>query len=185
MWLEVLHGDAGLALAVQLSGGDVGDADWEPRFADYLYVSFTNATAFSPTDTMPLSRRAKLAMMLQSAVALATVVMVLARAINIPALTPPTRPWAGDRASSVWKRSLSSRPSTPAGIEFRSHSEGLHTDGPMGIATLTIMAAFAQLERATMIERTQAGLAAAAADGGKGGCSQGLSDASTPPAPSG
>ncbi|TSD94482.1 DUF1345 domain-containing protein [Skermania sp. ID1734] len=57
--------------------------DWEPAFADYLYVSFTNATAFSPTDTMPLSRWAKLAMMVQSAVALTTVAMVLARAVNI------------------------------------------------------------------------------------------------------
>ena len=49
------------------------------------------------------------------------------------------------------------------GIGFRSITEGLHTDGPMGKAMLTIMAAFAQLERDTMIERTRAGLAAAAA----------------------
>lgn len=55
------------------------------------------------------------------------------------------------------------------GVGFRSLTEGLHTDGPMGKAMLTIMAAFAQLERDTMIERTRAGLAAAAANGRKGG----------------
>jgi hypothetical protein len=57
--------------------------DWEPQFVDYLYVSFTNAAAFSPTDTMPLSRWAKLAMLAQSAVSLVTVALVIARAINI------------------------------------------------------------------------------------------------------
>lgn len=55
------------------------------------------------------------------------------------------------------------------GIGFRSITEGLHTQGAMGKAMLTIMAAFAQLERDTMIERTRAGLAAAAANGRKGG----------------
>lgn len=58
---------------------------------------------------------------------------------------------------------------TDRGIGFHSLTEGLHTDGPMGKAMLTIMAAFAQLERDTMIERTRAGLAAAAANGRKGG----------------
>ena len=58
---------------------------------------------------------------------------------------------------------------TSRGIGFRSLTEGLHTDGPMGTAMLTIMAAFAQLERDTMIERTRAGLAAAAANGRRGG----------------
>jgi DNA invertase Pin-like site-specific DNA recombinase len=58
---------------------------------------------------------------------------------------------------------------TSRGIGFRSLTEGLHTDGPMGRAMLTIMAAFAQLERDIMIERTRAGLAAAAANGRKGG----------------
>jgi uncharacterized membrane protein len=56
---------------------------WEPQFTDYSYVSFTNATAFSPTDTMPLSRWAKLAMMLQSAISLVTAALVIARAVNI------------------------------------------------------------------------------------------------------
>jgi uncharacterized membrane protein len=56
---------------------------WRPQFLDYLYVSFTNASAFSPTDTMPLSRWAKMLMLLQSAISLALAVMVVARAVNI------------------------------------------------------------------------------------------------------
>ncbi|MBT0566234.1 hypothetical protein KIK15_05555 [Williamsia sp. CHRR-6] len=67
----------------QMTTPDLAPVDWEPTFTDYLYVSFTNATAFSPTDTMPLSRWAKLTMMGQSAVALVTLAMVLARAINV------------------------------------------------------------------------------------------------------
>jgi uncharacterized membrane protein len=70
-------------LFAQMTTPDVAPKDWEPRFADYLYVSFTNATAFSPTDTLPLSRWAKLAMMLQSAVSLVTAALVIARAVNI------------------------------------------------------------------------------------------------------
>ena len=61
----------------------IADPNWEPAFADYLYVSFTNATAFSPTDTMPLTRWAKMIMLLQSAVSLITVALVVARAVNI------------------------------------------------------------------------------------------------------
>jgi uncharacterized membrane protein len=56
---------------------------WRPRFADYLYVSLTNATAFSPTDTMPLSVQAKLLMGLQSLVSLVTIGLVVSRAVNI------------------------------------------------------------------------------------------------------
>jgi hypothetical protein len=56
---------------------------WCPHFVDYLYVSFTNATAFSPTDTMPLTAWAKLLMMVQSLASLLTVVLVAARAVNI------------------------------------------------------------------------------------------------------
>lgn len=67
----------------QDSGGAPVPPGWAPTFADYLYVSYTNATAFSPTDTMPLSRWAKLLMMVQSAVALVTVGLVVARAVNI------------------------------------------------------------------------------------------------------
>ena len=54
-----------------------------PGFVDYLYLSFTNATAFSPTDTLPLSRRAKLLMMIESAISLLTIALVAARAVNI------------------------------------------------------------------------------------------------------
>jgi hypothetical protein len=57
--------------------------DWEPEFFDYLFVSYTNATAFSPTDTLPLSRWAKLLFMAQSAVSLLTVALIAARAVNI------------------------------------------------------------------------------------------------------
>ena len=56
---------------------------WSPGFIDYLYLSFTNATAFSPTDTLPLSRRAKLLMMFESAISLLTIAFVAARAVNI------------------------------------------------------------------------------------------------------
>jgi DNA invertase Pin-like site-specific DNA recombinase len=66
---------------------------------------------------------------------------------------------------------------TTRGVGFRSLTEGLHTDGPMGKAMLTIMAAFAQLERETIIERTRAGLAAAAANGRKGGRPRKVDDA--------
>jgi uncharacterized membrane protein len=56
---------------------------WAPHFIDYLYVSFTNATAFSPTDTMPLTSKAKLLMMAQSLASLLTVALVVSRAVNI------------------------------------------------------------------------------------------------------
>lgn len=56
---------------------------WVPRFVDYLYVSLTNSTAFSPTDTLPLSHRAKLLMGYQGIASLATIAVVGARAVNI------------------------------------------------------------------------------------------------------
>jgi len=56
---------------------------WQPRFLDYLYVAITNLIAFSPTDTMPLTRTAKMLMAWQSTVSLATFAVVLARAVNI------------------------------------------------------------------------------------------------------
>jgi len=56
---------------------------WRPTFFDYVYVSITNATAFSPTDTLPLTHRAKFLMTLQSVTSLAIVVLVTARAVNI------------------------------------------------------------------------------------------------------
>ncbi|KXP00665.1 hypothetical protein [Tsukamurella pseudospumae] len=67
----------------QMATAHVAPPDWEPRFLDYLYVSFTNVMAFSPTDTMPLSRWAKTLMAFQSAIALSTVALVIARAVNV------------------------------------------------------------------------------------------------------
>jgi hypothetical protein len=58
-------------------------ADWRPRFIDYLYLGFTNAIAFSPTDTMPLAPWAKLAMTVQSLISLAILGLVIARAVNV------------------------------------------------------------------------------------------------------
>ena len=61
----------------------LAESGWHPEFLDYLYVSFTNAAAFSPTDTMPLSRWAKMLMLVQSAISLSLAVMVVARAVNL------------------------------------------------------------------------------------------------------
>ena len=67
----------------QMVSPEMAPPHWEPQFADYLYLAFTNAAAFSPTDVMPLSRWAKLAMTLQSAISIVTVALVVARAVNI------------------------------------------------------------------------------------------------------
>jgi hypothetical protein len=67
----------------EMTAPELAGDEWKPLFVDYLYVAFTNATAFSPTDTLPFSRWSKLAMMLQSSISLATGVLVIARAINI------------------------------------------------------------------------------------------------------
>lgn len=56
---------------------------WMPRYPDYLYLSFTNATAFSPTDTLPLRIWAKMTMMVESVISLITAILVIARAINV------------------------------------------------------------------------------------------------------
>jgi hypothetical protein len=58
-------------------------AGWSPGYIDYLFLAFTNATAFSPTDTMPFSQRAKLLMMAQASVSLLVITLVAARAVNI------------------------------------------------------------------------------------------------------
>jgi uncharacterized membrane protein len=57
--------------------------DWHPAFVDYLFLAFSTATAFSTTDVLPLTSRAKILMMLESTVSLVTIVTVAARAINI------------------------------------------------------------------------------------------------------
>jgi hypothetical protein len=64
-------------------GDRLGQSGWEPGFVDYLYLSFTNSTAFSPTDTSPLTARAKLLMMAEAIVSLLTIALVAARAVNI------------------------------------------------------------------------------------------------------
>jgi hypothetical protein len=56
---------------------------WRPRFIDYLYLGFTNATALSPTDAMPLAAWAKTAMTVQSLISLALLALVIARAVNV------------------------------------------------------------------------------------------------------
>jgi ketosteroid isomerase-like protein len=61
----------------------LAEPSWHPRLADYVYVSFTNAIAFSPTDAMPLTRRVKMMMLAESAISAATVLLVAARAVNI------------------------------------------------------------------------------------------------------
>ena len=68
---------------VQMATPQLAPPDWEPAFADYLYLAFTNAAAFSPTDVMPMSRWAKMGMTLQAAISIVTVALVVARAVNI------------------------------------------------------------------------------------------------------
>ena len=61
---------------------EVAPTGWRPVFLDYLHLGFTNATAFSPTDVMPLTHRAKYAMLVQASLALALFGLVVARAVN-------------------------------------------------------------------------------------------------------
>lgn len=67
----------------QMMGNLVGSENWIPGFVDYFFVSFTNATAFSPTDAMPLTARIKLLFIIESTASLLTVGLVTARAVNI------------------------------------------------------------------------------------------------------
>jgi uncharacterized membrane protein len=62
---------------------ELAPEDWQPRYHDYLYLSFTNATAFSPTDTLPVQAWAKMSMLAESVLSLLTAIMVIARAINV------------------------------------------------------------------------------------------------------
>jgi hypothetical protein len=66
----------------QHTSPELAPPGWRPVFLDYLHLGFTNATAFSPTDVMPLTHRAKYAMVVQSSVALALLGLVVARAVN-------------------------------------------------------------------------------------------------------
>jgi len=67
----------------QMQDPELAPPDWHPLFVDYLYLGFCTSTAFSPTDVMPLARWAKLAMAVQSAVSLAVIGLVIARAVNV------------------------------------------------------------------------------------------------------
>lgn len=67
----------------QMSDDRIEPRDWRPKFFDYLYVSLTNNTAFSPTDTMPLTPMAKAVMGVQSVVSLLTIGLIVSRAVNI------------------------------------------------------------------------------------------------------
>jgi uncharacterized membrane protein len=67
----------------EMQSPEYAEPDWMPIYADYLYLAFTNATAFSPTDTLPVRRWAKMTMMVQSALSLVIAVMIIARAVNI------------------------------------------------------------------------------------------------------
>jgi hypothetical protein len=72
---------ADFAFTQQMSP-ELGPAGWRPLFLDYLHLGFTNATAFSPTDVMPLTYRAKYTMLVQSTASLALFGLVVARAVN-------------------------------------------------------------------------------------------------------
>jgi hypothetical protein len=67
----------------QLENPSLASAHWQPRLLDYIYVSFTNSIAFSPTDAMPLSPWAKLLMLSESAISAVSILLVTARAVNI------------------------------------------------------------------------------------------------------
>jgi hypothetical protein len=67
----------------QMENPQLAAPGWYPRLVDYIYVSFTNSIAFSPTDSMPLSARAKLLMLSESAISATTILLVAARSVNI------------------------------------------------------------------------------------------------------
>ena len=67
----------------QMENPQLAEPGWYPRLVDYIYISFTNAIAFSPTDAMPLTRWAKLLMLAESGISAITVLLVAARAVNI------------------------------------------------------------------------------------------------------
>jgi hypothetical protein len=67
----------------QMENPTLAEPDWYPRLFDYIYVSFTNSIAFSPTDAMPMTRTAKGLMLVQSSASAITVLLVAARAVNI------------------------------------------------------------------------------------------------------
>jgi uncharacterized membrane protein len=77
------HDGAPDLLFPQMSDDRIEPLNWRPGFIDYLYVSLTNATAFSPTDTMPLTPMAKSVMGVQALISLVTIGLIISRAVNI------------------------------------------------------------------------------------------------------
>jgi len=77
------HDGAPDFLFPQMNDDRIEPPNWRPKFIDYLYVSLTNAAAFSPTDTMPLTPTAKSIMGVQSLVSLVTIGLIVSRAVNI------------------------------------------------------------------------------------------------------
>jgi hypothetical protein len=75
-------GKVDLAFPQQMNAS-LAPARWRPRFIDYLYLGFTNATAFSPTDAMPLAPWAKVTMAVQALTSLIIIGLVIARAVNV------------------------------------------------------------------------------------------------------
>ncbi len=67
----------------QMAVQNGADPTWSPHFMDYLFLAFNTSTAFSPTDTAPLSRWAKVGMMLQALISLTILALLAARAVNI------------------------------------------------------------------------------------------------------
>jgi hypothetical protein len=67
----------------QMENPQLAQPGWSPLLLDYLYVSFTNSIAFSPTDAMPLTRRAKMLMLSEAGISSVTILLVAARAVNI------------------------------------------------------------------------------------------------------
>jgi uncharacterized membrane protein len=83
---EARANDAGTRpdwLFPQSGAPDDAPPGWRPTFVDYLFLAYSTATAFSPTDALPLTSRAKMLMMLESSISLSTLVVVASRAINI------------------------------------------------------------------------------------------------------
>ena len=74
-------GSTDFAFPQNVLGGEI-EANWTPDYIDYVFLAFNTSTAFSPTDTMVLARRAKMLMMWQSIVSLTTIAVLAARAIN-------------------------------------------------------------------------------------------------------
>jgi hypothetical protein len=73
-------------MQMALAGGSPSrciDPLWKPKFFDYLYLAFTNSTAFSPTDVMPLSGWAKFLMIVEALISLITIAIVLARSVSL------------------------------------------------------------------------------------------------------